>query len=133
METGSTITSVRYCIGLFSAIPVATADCATGHVAAFVYDSTADGTVFWRAVTRDNATSNIQATSQAIAASTAYWMRIRCDSTDCRFWINGGAPLITTSTNLPGSTTYLSMYETVTNLANSARVIAVGNHTIRTR
>jgi len=93
IKTGSDITAMRYYMGYFSSTPVTgfTARSSTAKVIAFSYDTGLDGTAFWRTVTSNGATWSVQTTTQSIATSTAYDLRISCTKVDssCRFYING--------------------------------------------
>jgi hypothetical protein len=73
----TTIANTRIWVGMFSASPDASATPAV-HIAAFRYDTGADGTAFWRCVT-DNASGapTVTTTTTAIAANTKYTLRIR--------------------------------------------------------
>jgi hypothetical protein len=116
------VTTSRLWIGLFSASPDASATPAI-HLAAFRYDTTADGTAFWRCCT-DNASGapTVATTTVAITANTRYVMRIDCNASpvEVRFYINN----ILVATNvlkLPTATTLLGYGNRITTLANSAR------------
>lgn len=76
MMTDSTITSVQYAIGLSSGSLDVNPPGAGVQGAYFRYNTTSDGTAFWRCVTSDGTTRNVIVTTVAIAASTVYVLRI---------------------------------------------------------
>jgi hypothetical protein len=120
----ATITSVRYWIGLFSGSPTGSATPAI-HLAAFRYDTGADGSAFWRCCTDDaGAAPTVTATSVAVTASTVYECRIRLKAASVEFWLNG-AEVAEHTTDLPAGSTSLSWYATVTTLTAAARAIAI--------
>jgi hypothetical protein len=105
IKTGSSISDIRIVAGLSSS-PGAKQRTPTAHVAAFVYDTGAHGTVFWRAVTSDGSgTLTTTALADAIATTTLYDLRINMeDSANVKFYI-GGTLRATHTTNLPTSST----------------------------
>lgn len=122
IRTGAAITSIRLWIGLFSASPDASSDPAI-HIAAFRYATDADGTAFWRTVTKDGTTINAVESSVAIAADTVYRLRIRVNTAgEVLFFINGTL-IATHTTQLPGATTLLGYGNRVTTLTNASRAI----------
>jgi hypothetical protein len=123
IATRPSILNLRLWFGFTSADLTAVATPTTQHVAAFRYDIGVDGTAFWRCITCDGA-SNVTTTttSQSIAASTTYRLRIEVDDATPKvdFYIND-VLVATHTTNLPAQTTFLLIEETVTTLANSAK------------
>lgn len=129
IKTSATITSIRHWIGLFSADPTASATPSV-HLAAFRYDTTADGTAFWRTCTDNGSgTPTVTTTTTAINASTKYTLRIVTSSSNVVFYINGTAVATHTNT-LPGSTTFLYENASVTTLTGSGRSIDFNSDTI---
>jgi hypothetical protein len=133
IKTGAAITTARHWIGAFSADPNASAT-PTSNYAAFRYDTTADSaSAFWRTVTDSGTGTPAKTdTTVAVAANTAYTMRIRMSATDVKFYIND--VLVATHFNtLPTATTGLGYYVGVTTLAASARTIKVGRIRMSTK
>lgn len=128
-KTGADITSVRTWVGLMSSAPFDADDFGgTTHVVALRYSTVADGTAFWRCVTRDGTTQTVFTSTAAIAASTRYVLRIRLFAASVEFWLNG--VLIHTATaTLPGAATSLLGTIEVIAQAASARNIHVSRIT----
>jgi hypothetical protein len=124
LKTGATITSVRYWAGVASA-DLEGASSPAAHIAAFRYDTGADGTVFWRTVTKDGTTINALATTTAIAANTMYTLRIQMQAAAVRFYIND-ILVNTHTTNLPTATQLMGWQVKATTLTTAARVILWG-------
>lgn len=123
---------LRIWVGLFSATPVAGSDPASLHAAAFRYDTGADGTAFWRTYTKDGTTATVKTTTQSIATSTRYTMRIEfrgtagTNATQIRFYINEALVGIH-DTNLPGgSTNNLGVHVGVRTLEAVAKSLRLG-------
>jgi hypothetical protein len=122
VSAGATITSYRHWIGLTSADLNAVGTPTTQHVAAFVYDTGVDGTVFWRTLTCDGA-SNVTrtATSVAVVAGQTYTFRIYAASaTSIKFYIDD-VLTNTHSTNTPGTGQILGFQAVVTTLTAATR------------
>ncbi|MDQ3076934.1 MAG: hypothetical protein M3Q63_02700 [bacterium] len=126
------ITSVRYWIGLFSALPDTLA-APNIHAVAFRYDTAADGTAFWRAVSiaGTGASATVTATTQSIAANTTYIMRIVCANslTDCKYYINNTL-VATHTTTLPTATQLMGYGNRVTTLSAAIRNLKWGRISI---
>lgn len=132
VQLGALVTSVRYWVGMFSATPVASATPAI-HLAAFRYDTTADGTAFWVCATDDGgAAPTTTTTANAISAGGVYTLRVRADSTDVRFFIDG-VLVATHTTNLPTATQLMGWSHHVTTLSNAARTLQFGRNAIEYR
>ena len=121
LQLHSDVTSQRHWHGMVSADLSAVATPTTQHVAAFSYDTTRDGTAFWRTVTCDGTTATITATSVAIVISTEYYLRIVLGPSSVEFWIDN-VLVNTHTTNLPGSATGMGHECHMTMLANSGRI-----------
>lgn len=131
----SAITSTRLAVGLTSADLAADAGPATtgAYTAAqgawFRYATDVDGTAFFRTVTANGTTATITTTTAAIAANTAYELRIEVDSANAtvRFYINvaGSAQVLvaTHTTNLPSSAAALGTIARLRTLTTSARAL----------
>src|SRR5262245_56607885 len=91
----------------------------------FRYDTGVDGTTFWVATSRLTSTTTTT-TSAAIAANTAYTLKIVVNSTSSVDFYVDGTNVATHTTNLPGSTTDPYLHPMVRNLAASARTIRFG-------
>lgn len=76
VKTPATLTSLRYMHGFFSASPDGASLPTTLHGAYFRYDTTTDGTAFWRTCTAAGGSPTVTTTTQAIAASTVYLLGI---------------------------------------------------------
>ena len=130
--TDGTITSIRIWIGLFSGDPMASADPAL-HIAAFRYDTVADGTAFWRCVTKDGTTINVTTTTIAIAADAVYNLRIDArNSASIKFYING-VLAATHTTNVPTSSTDLQAHAELRNLTGASRFFNLNKVHMATR
>lgn len=107
------IQSVRFWFGLFSATPMA-ASMPAVHLAAFRYDTTVDGTAFWRCVTNDGGgVGTITTTSVAIAVATRYELLIdMSDQASIKFYINKQL-VATHTTTLPGAAQNLGHVEQI--------------------
>lgn len=121
-KTGPAITDIqnsRMWFGLFSANPMASAT-PVAHLAAFRYDTGADGTAFWRCVTSDGAALTVTATTVAVAQDTVYeFMIAMTDPANIRFYING-ILVATHTTNLPSLTQDLGHNEQIRTLIASS-------------
>ncbi len=115
IKTGASVADVRIWIGLFSGDPMGGSSPAV-HLAAFRFDTGA-GDSNWTACTKDGSTLQTNDTGVAVAADTAYDLRIEYDGTNFYFWVNDAA-LILEASNLPGATTGLYVYAEVANLAS---------------
>ena len=104
IKTGSSVTAIRIVVGLSSA-PGAKQQTPVSHMAAFVYDTVAHGTAYWRAVTSDGSgTLTTTATTQGIATSTLYTFTLdMADSANVKFYADTTL-LATHTTNLPTAT-----------------------------
>lgn len=130
IKTGTLSTDVQNCrigVGLFNN----TADAASLAVptygsALFRYDTSVDGTAFWRCVTATNTTnSTVTTTSVGVASNTPYQLRIECTPTAVTYYI-AGSQVAQHTTNLPTSTTGLKGGMFITNLASTAVNIKLG-------
>lgn len=104
VKTSASIANMRLVVGLSSA-PGAKQQTPTSHMACFVYDTTAHGTAFWRAITSDGSgTLTTAVTTSAIATSTLYDLRLdMSDGANVKFYVDGTLAA-TNTTNLPTST-----------------------------
>ena len=131
VKTGAAtdLLGVRLWAGLTSADLALVATPTTQHVAAFRYDTVADsaGGAFWRCITNaGNSDVLVTVTDVAIAAATAYDLRIELSATDVKFYVNDVLKA-THATKLPGATTILGHTVKVTNLiAATARNFKCG-------
>jgi hypothetical protein len=126
--------AVRKWVGLWSVVPATMDASATpaAHLAAFRYDTAADGTAFWRCVTAaGTATQTVTVCTGvgAIAAATAYDMRIRLLGTAVEFYINDSL-MARHTTNLPVATGMLGFGVRVATLAAGAKSIKWGRVSI---
>lgn len=129
VKTGAAITVVRYMVGLTDADPMGSATPLT-NLAAFRYDTVADGTAFWRCITNDGTTTSLTTTTIAITTSTKYNLRIDCSTTgEVRFYING-VLAATHTANLPTATTSLGTHLELRTLEGVAKSIEVGKFEI---
>ena len=124
IKTGSTITTIRYWIGLFSASPDSSATPAANYVA-FRFDTGASDTN-WQFCTGTDAThQTCTDTGVTPAANTTYNFSVVCSGTSsCTGTVNGTSK--TNSTNLPASGTQMCYGNRVTTLTPAARVISWG-------
>lgn len=124
MAPGNSIADVRFWMGLFSADPMGSATPAISY-AAFRYDTVADGTVFWRAVTDDGGGApTVTATTVAVATTTPHRFKIIMDTgaANVRFYIDE-VLVATHTTDLPPLDTLLAHHEEVRALAAVAKQI----------
>ena len=126
ITTAGALSAQRIWIGMMSTSLDAVQDPTTQHVAAFRYDTTADGTAFWRTVTCDGSTANVTTTTVAIAAASYYVLRIVLRSGSVKFYINGTLAA-THTTNLPTTSTTLGYAARLTALAAAARTISISS------
>lgn len=119
----ATITLGRWQAGLYSASPDAAPT--NIHSAFFRYDTTADGTAFWRCCTAAGIAPTVTTTTVPVAANTKYQFSIVCSSNAVIFYINQILVAVHT-TNLPTATTLLGYAARVTTLTNAARSIQWG-------
>lgn len=130
IRTGSAITSTRYWVGMFSANPGAVASPTALHCAAFRYDTSVDGTAFWRCVTSAaSATPTVTTTSVAAAVDTTYNMRIEINASNnsVRFLIDDVVVATHTAT-LP--TAAMAPDVRVTTLSAAARTLHFSRYTV---
>lgn len=114
------VTTVRYWMGLFSADPRASAT-PTAHYAAFRYDTVADGTAFWRAVTDNGSgTPTVVTTDAPVAGDLVQTLRIKLNATQALFYVDDVLKA-TITTTLPTSTQLLGPGLRVQTLANAQR------------
>lgn len=125
LRTGATLTAVRYWAGLFVAAPTGSDTPATAY-AAFRYSTAVDGTAFWRCCTNDGADSipTVTVTNVAVTASTSYDLAVRCFADRVEFWINQ-VRVATHTADLPGLSSALLWYATVTTLAAAAKTVDI--------
>jgi hypothetical protein len=122
MKTYTSVADVRFWVGMFSAgsNPVNAADPASAHLAAFRYDTSTDGTAFWRCCTKDGTTISVTTTSVAVATDTMYLLWVEMDASEVRFFIDQSL-VATHTSNLPGTTTGLGPAVCLTTLVASAK------------
>lgn len=130
VSTDTAITSARFWVGLFSASPGAVASPTALHCAAFRYDTSVDGTAFWRCVTSGaSATPTVTTTSVAVAVSTAYDFRIEYNAaaSKIRFFINDVVVATHTAT-LPAAA--MAPDVRVTTLSAAARALHFSRYSL---
>jgi hypothetical protein len=132
IRTDSSIANLRFWIGLFSASPTGSST-AAGSMAAFSYSDDRDGTVFWRTITRDNATTVTTTTTIAIATGTEYVLRIEASTTAglVEFYIND-VLAASHNANLPVSTTTMSPNVTGTATTAATKAIRIASAVLLT-
>lgn len=115
--------STRLMIGLASAGGYDASATPNISHALFRYDTSADGTAFWRCIS-DSGTGTPQATttSVAVAADTVYFFDIKMGASNVTFYINGTL-VATHSTTIPAANTPLGLVARVVNLASTARFL----------
>lgn len=101
IKTGSNMADVRYVVGL-SSVPGAKLETPIAHLAAWIYDTGAHGTAFWRAVTSDGS-GTLTTTVTTLAAANSTLTTLTIDMTDgANVKFRSGATLhATNSANLP--------------------------------
>lgn len=104
VSTSTSISDIRIVAGLSSVI-AGKSETPITHMAAFVYDTGAHGTAFWRFITSDGSgTLTTTTTTESIATSTRYELRIdMSDSASVKGYVDGTLAA-TNTTNLPTST-----------------------------
>lgn len=124
-KTGGDISSIRIWVGLFDALPNASGD-PTLNGAGFRYDTSVDGTAFWRTWSNDNSGGGAATTTTvAIAINTPYRLRVKCLASSIEFYING-VLVATHSTNLPVSTAMMGYNVSCATLTSSSRSLKWG-------
>lgn len=124
--TAASISAIRLWIGL-SSIPFANMiNPTSGHLVAFSYDTTRDGSAKWQGVTCDNANSTVSELT-TISNSTAYNLTIASVSggNGVNFYVNDSLYLSQTGT-LPSSQTQLYWYIGVENTTNPVAAKKIG-------
>jgi hypothetical protein len=124
----SSITSTRLWVGLTdSELAGLAAAPTTQHVAAFRYDTSIDGTAFWRTVTCNGTSATTTTTTSAIAVDTVYELIIEANSagTAIRYWVNG-VLVSTHTTTLPGAGATLGYTARLRTLAAASRSLRFG-------
>lgn len=126
IQTGTSTASIGYWVGMFSASPDNNA-APNIHAAAFRYYTSVDSTAFWRAVTiaGTGASATISTTTVAVATTSNYLMRIRCNLARCEFFINGQL-VATHTTTLPTATQLMGYGNRVTTLNAANKSIRWG-------
>lgn len=109
MKTGSSIATCRILVGSFSDDPMATAT--PSNCIGFRYDTSADGTAYWRTYTHDFSTSLVSTTSVPVATNTRYVFKIVYESSSSVGMYINGTLVDTITTNLPYSG--FAMYQRV--------------------
>lgn len=136
-QAGVTLTNVRYLIGLFSASPDTVPTPTTLHGAWFRYDTSVDGTAFWRCCTAAGGSPTVTTTTTAITASTYYKLRIEfvgvrgSNPTSVRFLIND-VVVATHILTLPIATQAMSPYWRITTLAAATKAAKWGKIALAT-
>lgn len=131
MKTAASIATMKIILGMTSASPDAMPTPTTLHGAWFRYDTSVDGTAFWRTCTGAGAAPTVTTTGQAIAANTTYKLRIEfvgtkgVDPTSIRFLINDSV-VATHTTTLPLANQTFSPTTRITTTAASAAQIKIG-------
>lgn len=137
VRTHTTLANIRIWAGLFSGTPVAAADPALVG-AAFRYDTSVDGTAFWRCWTNDGTTTGLATTTTVgIATSSKYRLRIEfrgtvgVNATAVWFYIND-VNVARHTTELPGgSTNNLGVHVGARNIAaGTAKSLLVSRFSI---
>lgn len=128
-RTAASIASLRLWCGFAAGTLSLTSTPTTINCAAFRYDTSVDGTAFWRCVTSTGAAVTTTTTTQSIATGTEYNMRIEMDAGNVAFYINDVRVALHT-TNLPGSTTSLKIESSCTTLENVAKGFRSGSMTL---
>lgn len=125
MRTTSTVgTNVRYWIGLFSGDPMGSATPAVS-MAAFRYDTSADGTSFWRTCTSAGAGLQVTTTTSTITTGTTYNLRVVANGSGTWYFFVGGGLIATHSTTVPAATTNMGIVAEVRTLDAVAKNIVV--------
>lgn len=132
IKTDAALTNYRLWVGLFSADPGNVDTLGAIHAAAVRYSSVADGTLFWRSVTKNGTTQTTRVTDRPIAASTVYVVRIEALSASAggpgdmvRFFINDFL-VDEHALTLPGDAQGLGFAIKCTNPATGVKNIKVG-------
>lgn len=121
VKLGSAITSSRHLVGMFSASPDAVPTPTNIHGAWFRYDTSVDGSAFWRCVTAAGSTPTSKLTSSPVAANGIYLLQIvfhgtyGSNPTSVKFYVNGLLVESATAT-LPAASQTLGWGARVTNL-----------------
>ena len=127
VKTGNPVTSLRMWVGFNSneRNAMRASGNPTGSTAAFRYDTSVDGTAFWRCVTYDGATATTTTTTVAVAADTTYIMAIDMSTPGTVNFLINGTVVATHNTNLPVATDFLDWLVICRTLNATAKSIAL--------
>lgn len=132
-KTPATITSVGFYAG-FTSGALGTAAMPSRECAMFRYQTTADGTAFWRTITNNSGTGTVGTTTVAVTANTVYRWAIRLLPTSVEYYMatgDGALALVDTeTTTLPTTSTAMAVLTRVLTLANAISTILWGRHTM---
>jgi hypothetical protein len=126
IKTAAALTNMRIIVGLVSASPDTVPTPTTLHGAWFRYDTSVDGTAFWRTCTGAGAAPTVTTTTQSIATDTQYKLRIEfvgvsgSNPTAVRFLINDVVVATHTAT-LPAANQTMGRSLRVTTLAAATK------------
>lgn len=110
IRTPATLTNIGIFAG-FSATAISSIGTGSdpgAHSALFRYHTAADGTAFWRTVSKDATTLETKTSTVTVAANTVYDVRVDLDLTQALFYIND-ALVATHSVRLPDLSTRMGM------------------------
>ena len=132
VRTGSSNANIRILIGLFSASPDAVPTPTSVHGAWFRYDTSVDGSAFWRCVTAAGSTPTVVTTTEPFTINLAQSFRIEMgESTgEVLFYIDEREVAAITTT-MPGSSQLLGWGMRVTALTATAKNARWGATQIR--
>lgn len=119
VRTQGSIADVRIWVGFFGASPTGSTT-APANTAAFCFGTDVHGTNFWRTVTSDATTPNVNTTAAAIATGVEYVLRIEMSAAAVEFFIDD-VLVATHTTNLPVSTTTVGFGAVITTLTAGAK------------
>lgn len=119
-RNGASAANVRILLGLFSASPDAVPTPGTLHGAWFRYDTSVDGTAFWRCVTAAGSTPTVVTTTQPFAVDVASSFRIELADLEALFLIDDRVVARITTT-LPTATQLLGWAVRVTTLTTVSK------------
>jgi hypothetical protein len=123
LRMGSSDDSIRVLVGLFSASPDAVPTPETIHGAWFRYDTSVDGTLFWRCVVAAGAAPLVVTTVAPVETNTANSFRIELNESVGRaiFFIDDAQVARISGATLPGLTQLLGWGVRVTTLTTASR------------
>lgn len=126
-------TNIRHWVGYSTLSLNASASPTTAHIAAIYYDTSVHGTAFWRAYTCNGAAATSTTTTAPYTANAEQMLRVEMESDASGAVVNfylDDVRIASHSTTLPGNTTFMGFFSTLTTLTTAAVQQKVGTFTL---